>query len=347
MQTKYQIFVSSTFRDLIDERQDALKSILDLGHIPAGMEGFPAIDMEQLKYIKKVIDECDYYVLIIGARYGSTGVDGISFTEKEYEYAVESGKVVLAFVHEDTSILPMAKVETDPEAVAKLAEFRSRVVTGRIVREWQNRESLKYAILTSLVAAISEQPAVGWIRASAAASEDLLAQINELRLRNEELLKLTSRLKSELKPQIGNIASLDAPYQVQHYYLDRGAHRNGYSTMTWRQIFSGVGPDIVKPRSPAVIAISLSKFMEEKRFSSRKVFLQAATVNQIKIQLSALGLIRNFQGNNTEGAISEWIQITELGSRILYETMVIKASGANVVDDELASSDLPVAVVEE
>jgi hypothetical protein len=59
LEKKYQIFVSSTFRDLVEERQDTIKSILDLGHIPAGMEGFPAIDMEQLKYIKKVIDQCD------------------------------------------------------------------------------------------------------------------------------------------------------------------------------------------------------------------------------------------------------------------------------------------------
>ena len=53
MEKKYQIFVSSTFRDLGEERQDTIKSILDLGHIPAGIEGFPAIDMEQLKYIKR------------------------------------------------------------------------------------------------------------------------------------------------------------------------------------------------------------------------------------------------------------------------------------------------------
>jgi hypothetical protein len=85
---KYQIFVSSTFRDLVEERQDAIKSILDLGHIPAGMEGFPAIDMEQLKYIKKIVDQCDYYILIVAGRYGSVDADGISYTEKEYQYAV-------------------------------------------------------------------------------------------------------------------------------------------------------------------------------------------------------------------------------------------------------------------
>jgi Domain of unknown function (DUF4062) len=70
MNQKYQIFISSTFRDLADERQDAIRTVLDLGHIPSGMEIFPAADIEQFEYIRKIIDECDYYVLIIGARSG-------------------------------------------------------------------------------------------------------------------------------------------------------------------------------------------------------------------------------------------------------------------------------------
>jgi hypothetical protein len=42
MQTKkYQIFVSSTYSDLVDERREVIEAIIDLGHIPAGMEGFP------------------------------------------------------------------------------------------------------------------------------------------------------------------------------------------------------------------------------------------------------------------------------------------------------------------
>ena len=85
---KYQIFISSTFSDLVEERQLALKAILDLDHIPAGMEAFPAIDMDQFEYIKKVIDECDYYLLIIGARYGSTDKEGDEhYTEREFDYA--------------------------------------------------------------------------------------------------------------------------------------------------------------------------------------------------------------------------------------------------------------------
>ena len=71
MHKKLQVFVSSTYTDLIEERQAAVEAILDAGHIPAGMELFKAGNESQLKTIYKWIDESDVYMLILGGRYGS------------------------------------------------------------------------------------------------------------------------------------------------------------------------------------------------------------------------------------------------------------------------------------
>ena len=68
---KLQIFVSSTYSDLISERQACVETILSLGHIPAGMELFAAGSESQLETIKRWIDNCDVYMLIVGGRYGS------------------------------------------------------------------------------------------------------------------------------------------------------------------------------------------------------------------------------------------------------------------------------------
>lgn len=127
MDKKYQIFVSSTFADLVEERQGVSRAILDMGHIPAGMEMFPAADMEQLAYIKKVIDECDYYVLIVGARYGSTDAEGVSYTEREYDYATLSGKTVLAFVHRDMDAIALGKTDKDENKRLSLTKFIQKV----------------------------------------------------------------------------------------------------------------------------------------------------------------------------------------------------------------------------
>jgi hypothetical protein len=49
-----------------------------------------------------------------------------------------------------------------------------------------------------------------------------------------------------------------------------------------------------------------------------------ATENQIKIQLSALGLIKNYQANKLGGGLAEWVQLTDYGKRIMLETMAIR-----------------------
>ena len=69
-------------------RQEVTHALLELDCIPSGMELFPAANEDQWSLIKRVIGDCDYYVLIIGGRYGSTDFEGISYTEKEYRYAL-------------------------------------------------------------------------------------------------------------------------------------------------------------------------------------------------------------------------------------------------------------------
>ena len=60
------------------------------------MEMFPAADSEQFEYIKTILNESDYYVLVVAGRYGSIAEDGDSYTEKEFNYAVEQGIPILA-----------------------------------------------------------------------------------------------------------------------------------------------------------------------------------------------------------------------------------------------------------
>jgi len=88
MEKKHQVFVSSTYNDLIEERKQVIHALLELDCIPAGMELFPATDEDAWSLIEEVIDGCDYYILIVAGLYGSTDSKGISFTELEYDYAV-------------------------------------------------------------------------------------------------------------------------------------------------------------------------------------------------------------------------------------------------------------------
>jgi hypothetical protein len=56
MDTRYQIFISSTFKDLAKERSAVLSMVLGLNHIPAGMELFAAAASTPWTIIQRVID---------------------------------------------------------------------------------------------------------------------------------------------------------------------------------------------------------------------------------------------------------------------------------------------------
>lgn len=197
MDKRYQIFVSSTYTDLRDERSKVIQTLMEMDCIPAGMELFPALDEEQWNFIKRVIDDCDYYLLIIGGRYGTVTPEGISYTEKEYDYAVERGLKVIALIHESPEQIPSGKTERSPEAVEKLSKFRDKVSKGRLVKFWTQADQLLGLVALSLGKTIKTYPAVGWVRANAIASTDALTQLNEAGKRIKELETQVAKLQDE------------------------------------------------------------------------------------------------------------------------------------------------------
>ena len=189
---RYQIFVSSTYTDLKEERSKLLTAILKLNFIPAGMEIFPAMDEEQMQFIERVIDGSDYYVLLLGARYGSMDSKGISYTEREYDYAVKQGKKVIALIHANPDKIERDKTDKDERLYKKFMKFRKKVMTGRIVEQWENHEQLVSRFQSSLIQTIQRFPAIGWMRGDTLASTEMLHKIATLELENQ-------RLKEQIK----------------------------------------------------------------------------------------------------------------------------------------------------
>lgn len=161
---RYQVFVSSTYEDLKDERRLVMQALLETKCIPTGMELFPAANQEQWKLIQRVIDDCDYYIVIVGGRYGSTGPAGTSYTEMEFDYAVKTGKSVLGFFHSDLDQLPGARLEKDSKRRRRLDIFTGKI-KKRICKPWSTAEGLASAIKSAILHAIEHDPKPGWVRA--------------------------------------------------------------------------------------------------------------------------------------------------------------------------------------
>ena len=138
---KYSLFISSTYEDLVDERQSVLTVALENDFIPVGMEQFGAHPADKWDIITRMIDDCDAYLLIIAGRYGSMDDSGVSWTEKEYDYAKEKGIPVIALIRKRESILG-DKLDSDQ---TKLDAFRERVKDGSFNSGFfSNEGELKY-----------------------------------------------------------------------------------------------------------------------------------------------------------------------------------------------------------
>lgn len=179
MKKKYQVFISSTYEDLKEERAAVTQCLLDNNCIPVGMEQFPASNMSQMEYIEKMLDDCDYYILIIGGRYGSLDDDGVGYTEKEYNYAQQKGIPVMAFVNLHPEKLPNEKCEH--ANIEKFKAFRDRVRNAKkLVKGYSDIGDLKANVVTAVNAAIREYPGIGWVRATDLLQEENLEMENNV-----------------------------------------------------------------------------------------------------------------------------------------------------------------------
>ncbi len=166
MQKKYTVFLSSTYEDLREERNEVMHTLLEMNCIPCGMEYFPSDSDKQFEFIKTIIDECDYYILIIAGRYGSIGKDGISYTEMEYRYAVEKNIPILIFVHSDIGSISLDKSERNEQSRRKLEAFIQDVSKDKMVKYWNGKEDLARKVSTTMVSAIERHPSAGWTKGS-------------------------------------------------------------------------------------------------------------------------------------------------------------------------------------
>lgn len=209
MEKKYQIFISSTYKDLIAERKKVQDTILSMYQFPVGMELFSSADEEQWEIIKETIDSSDYYVLIIAHRYGSTitnGSDvGISYTEKEYKYAKDKQIPILAFIIDDSVAVIPSNIEEDTEKKKRLNEFIEEVTTGRMVQWWTSENDLANKVMNSLNKQIVKGKRPGWIRAETFNIEETQKELVEMNKKIRQLEEENSELKKQVISRVPDL----------------------------------------------------------------------------------------------------------------------------------------------
>jgi Domain of unknown function (DUF4062) len=211
MNRKYQVFISSTYDDLKDQRDAVVKAVLELGHLPVGMEMFQAGDVTQWETIKSYIDSSDYYVVILAHRYGSKSSHGISYTEMEFDYAGQQKVPRLGFIIHGEASWPVKHIEVS--AQSELDAFKKKLGSDRIVKFWSTTDQLAAAVFKSLSHEIAINPRVGWVRATEASSPQVAAELARLISENRALIeKLSTQPKDEITELLNRVTSSE--YEV-------------------------------------------------------------------------------------------------------------------------------------
>lgn len=323
MDKRYQVFISSTYSDLKEERGKVMQTVMALDCIPAGMELFPAIDAEQFEFIKKIIDDCDYYVLIIGGRYGSISDDGISYTEKEYDYAVSKGMPVLAFLHNDINNLPVAKSDIEEDKRTKLEAFRSKVITGRLVQFWSNADDLNGKVAVSLTKTIKTYPAIGWVRANLQTNAESLQEMNDL---HKELAVLRqSKLAEKSTAIIEDIASFDETITLQGKH---SSHTFWEITISWKELFSLISPFFLEYKNEDQAQLTIAEILAKRARGGIPMFpsIDSQNFQTIKIQMMALGLMDISNKKLINGGQRLCWILTEKGCSYMKNLRVVRTS---------------------
>lgn len=195
MKKRYQFFISSTYEDLKDIRSEATRVILNTGNIPIGMEMFSADDDEQWVQIKRSIDSSDYYIVIVAHRYGSITKEGISYTQKEFEYAKYKKIPILSFIIDDNANVKPANMEKSQTKINKLNKFKD-VLKEKPCSFWENKDDFGKKLMQAANNIIENKPRTGWIKANSFVDDFALKEIG--------LEKFSSRSLEFLKQSLDN-----------------------------------------------------------------------------------------------------------------------------------------------
>jgi len=328
MNKRFQVFVSSTYIDLIEERHAVFETLMAMPCIPAGMEWFPADTEEQWKVIQKVIDDSDFYVLIIGGRYGSITSEGLSYTEKEFDYAV-SKIPVLVFCHENPSDIPLGKSEGEPEMRIRLAAFREKALTGRIANFWTTAEGLAGKVAIAVNRATQTQPAIGWVRANQVATTDALLDLNRSHNLNQQLGERIEELEAQLAatmPDVLQIAGLDEKIKVEGSYRAQGHTYDWAVDVSWSQVFATIAPYLLEPQPEDSARSRLAAFFVEMstRGNRQSLSIRDRDFLTIKVQLMALKLIEVETRQLTVAHYTSIWSLTSRGEQLMFQLRTIK-----------------------
>lgn len=328
MEKKYQVFVSSTYEDLKEERQRVIEALLQMNCFPVGMELFNASDDDQWTVIQNLIKECDYYILIVGGRYGSVEpISGKSYTQKEFEYAIEQGVPVMSFVHKDPSKLVSGNVEPSQEGKAKLEAFKSEV-KKKLCKLWDTSSDLTAQVILSLNNQIKSKPRTGWIKADQASSDEANKKIILLQKQNDELRITLNKIETSAPTGTENLQQGDDVISIIVAYYWNMNNLLEEITLTWNQVFKILLPLLKGESSETNLNNKLSEVLyyslrSKTNHKPTRYSIVESSMQTIIVQMIALGLIKQSENKRAIKDNQTYWTLTSYGFNYMMKLVAL------------------------
>lgn len=332
MDKRYQVFVSSTYLDLIKERLRVMYTLLRMNCFPAGMELFPASDFDPRTIIKKVIEDSDYYVLLIGARFGTEAEKEQSFTQWEYEYAKGQGLPILTFLRRDPSFIPKGCPAEDEQLKKRQAEFRQTLKKEKWCKEWTTAEGLCEELAISFPRLMEVSPRVGWIRSGQLGNDEQQGEVERLGDRIREF-----ESNSEVVPkgiEAGReLVKVGFDCVVRYADPEFGLYEGhgteyGTHTLSLKDFFAQLAPELLVPRNESAMKRVLNRsimdslqqrsgLLEEGK-EVTAVSIKDNDFNRLKVRLRNLGWIGLDKSTSAGNGQALW-KLTRKGEEIMNQ----------------------------
>jgi Domain of unknown function (DUF4062) len=315
---RYHVFISTTGADMQPERSVLAQTLASLGFFSWGLEIRTPLTTA---FARRQIDDCDYFVILLGSRYGELSASGVSYLHLEYIYAVTKQKPVLVLLHEAPESRALEVQETTKEGQRKFEDFRRQLQRDRdMVVTFRELRELEVALRHAMPQLTQRYAALGWVRPDDVAMQALQLENEKLRQKNAKLTassrsrassspvtdsKTAAAAQNENEPNVlevrlaggDELTSFD--YRVHAYQDGNFRELRPTRRLSWNELLIAVGPGFRSPAPEEKFARLLNDYLNISALGDvQETMPRAHATARCQINVRALHAIKVQFKNN-------------------------------------------------
>jgi len=289
LDTRYQIFISTSGRDMQPERMVLSQTLVGMGFFAWGLEHRTPLTTT---LARRQIDECDYVILLLGSQYGEQSISGVSYLSLEYEYALSQKKPIIVFMHEQPENREIDLQEIHPQLKDKFLAFRKKLLhEAEHIFYFKTPRELELVIRLNIPLMVEQHMGQGWVPAYQAHQLE-----DEIKLLKSKILQLEQRL-TEPSIQLNEVAPQDVfafEYQIQAFQDGNFKELKRQRQMTWSQLLSVLAKRFETAMPEENFAACLNEYLNQAGLEdARQELPRAHAVACAQINHKALFRIKN------------------------------------------------------